>query len=131
MVSSGMLRRVALVKPDVSEELSASFVRVTRISELGTRLVVTSNRRTLRRNTKSLGMFCNIIPSVSVIFNGDFGGIFRLHFLKLERRPSKKPTRIRGCSVHSLLHSVRSSDHTDSTFTIYRHTNNAIKACLL
>jgi hypothetical protein len=36
MLSSGMLRRVALVRTDVSEELSASFIRVTRISELGT-----------------------------------------------------------------------------------------------
>jgi hypothetical protein len=38
-----MLRSVALVRTDVSEEL--------RIGELGT-LAVTSNRRTLRRNTK-------------------------------------------------------------------------------
>jgi hypothetical protein len=43
-----MLRRVALVTTDVSEELSASFIRVTRIGELGTTLAVTSNRRTLR-----------------------------------------------------------------------------------
>jgi hypothetical protein len=28
--------RVALVRTDVSEELSASFIRVTRIGELGT-----------------------------------------------------------------------------------------------
>jgi hypothetical protein len=35
IVSSDMLRRVALVKTDVSEELSASFIRVTRIGELG------------------------------------------------------------------------------------------------
>jgi hypothetical protein len=33
MVPSGMLRRVALVRADVSEELSASFVRVTRIGD--------------------------------------------------------------------------------------------------
>jgi hypothetical protein len=45
MVSSGMLRRVALVITDVSEELSASFIGVTRIGELGTTLAVTSNRR--------------------------------------------------------------------------------------
>jgi hypothetical protein len=38
MVSSGMLRRMALVRTDISEELSASFIRVTRIGELGTTL---------------------------------------------------------------------------------------------
>jgi hypothetical protein len=33
-----MLRRVALVRTHVSEEFSDSFIRVTRISELGTTL---------------------------------------------------------------------------------------------
>jgi hypothetical protein len=47
MASSGMLRRVALIRTDASEELSPSFVRVTRIGELETTLAVTSNRRTL------------------------------------------------------------------------------------
>jgi hypothetical protein len=45
MASSGMLRRVALVRADVSEERSGSFMRVTRMSELGITLAVTSNRR--------------------------------------------------------------------------------------
>jgi hypothetical protein len=40
-----MLRRVAFVRTDVSEELSPSFIKVTRIGELGTTLAVTSNRR--------------------------------------------------------------------------------------
>jgi hypothetical protein len=31
MTSFGMLRRVAFVRTDVSEELSASFIRVTKI----------------------------------------------------------------------------------------------------
>jgi hypothetical protein len=42
MASSGMLRRVALVRTDVSEELNASFIRVTRFGELGTRLATAS-----------------------------------------------------------------------------------------
>jgi phage gp16-like protein len=49
MVSSEMLRRVALVRTDVSEKISASFIKVTRIGKLGT-LAVTGNRRTLRKN---------------------------------------------------------------------------------
>jgi hypothetical protein len=52
ILSSGMLRRVTLVRTDVSEELSASNIRMTRIGELGTlavflcsvcRLLVTAN----------------------------------------------------------------------------------------
>jgi hypothetical protein len=53
MASSGMLNSVALVRTDVSAELSASFIRVKIISELGTTLAVTSNRRRRRRNTKN------------------------------------------------------------------------------
>jgi hypothetical protein len=45
-----MLCRVALVRTDVSEELSVSNIRVTRIGELGT-LAVIKNRRTLRRQS--------------------------------------------------------------------------------
>jgi acetylglutamate synthase len=47
MVSSGMLRRGTLVRTDVSEELSASIIRVTSIGELGmlavSQLLVTAN----------------------------------------------------------------------------------------
>jgi hypothetical protein len=41
-----MLRYVTLARIDVSEELSAFIIRVTRIGELGM-LAVASNRRTL------------------------------------------------------------------------------------
>jgi hypothetical protein len=53
MISSGMLRRVALVRTDVSEVLSVSFIRVTRIGELGATLAVTSNRHTLPTSVAS------------------------------------------------------------------------------
>jgi hypothetical protein len=39
---------MAVVRTDVSEELSASIIRVTIIGELGTTLAVTSKRRTQR-----------------------------------------------------------------------------------
>jgi hypothetical protein len=42
-----MLHCVAFVRTDVSEELSASIIRVTRIGELGTTLAITSNRHSV------------------------------------------------------------------------------------
>jgi hypothetical protein len=52
MPSSGMLRRVALLRTDVSEERIASFFREARIGEVGT-FAITNNRSTLQRNTIS------------------------------------------------------------------------------
>jgi hypothetical protein len=63
MPSSGILRRVALVRTDVPEELSASIIRVTRVGELGTTLVVTSNRRSVRQ----LLVTTNVVPSSSIL----------------------------------------------------------------
>jgi hypothetical protein len=37
-----MLRRVAVLGTDISEEISSSFIRVTKIGELGSTLAVTS-----------------------------------------------------------------------------------------
>jgi hypothetical protein len=59
MVSSGKLHHVALVITDVLEKLSASFIRVTRIGELGTTLAVTSNRCSVRR----LLVTASVVPS--------------------------------------------------------------------
>jgi hypothetical protein len=63
MASSGMLRRVALVRTDVSEELSASTIRVTRIGELRTTLALTSNRRNVRR----LLVSDSVVPSTLIL----------------------------------------------------------------
>jgi hypothetical protein len=43
---------MALLRTNVSDELNASFIRVTGIGELGTTLAITRNQRTLRRNTE-------------------------------------------------------------------------------
>jgi hypothetical protein len=64
MPSSEMLRRVALVRADVSQEISASIIRVSRISELRV-LPVTSNRRTLRRNTMLVNV--NVVHSSPIV----------------------------------------------------------------
>jgi hypothetical protein len=66
MASSVILRRVVLVKADVSEELSASFIRVTRIGELGTTLAVTTNRRT-RRSVRRLLVTASVVPSSPIL----------------------------------------------------------------
>jgi hypothetical protein len=52
-----MLRRVALVRTDVSEEPSASFIRVTRIGELGT-----TEAATIRSVRRLLVAAC-VVPS--------------------------------------------------------------------
>jgi hypothetical protein len=60
MASSGMLRHVTLVRTDVSDELSASIIRVTRIGEVGTTLAVTNNRRRFLATA-------NVVPSSPIL----------------------------------------------------------------
>jgi hypothetical protein len=69
MASSGMLHRMTLVRTDVSEEHSASFIGVTRIGELGTTLAVTSNRRTLvlLRSGRLLLVTASVVPSSQIL----------------------------------------------------------------
>jgi hypothetical protein len=63
MPSSGMLRRVDLLRTDVSEELSASFIRVTRNGELGTTLAAKKFLRSLRR----LLVTTNVVPRSPIL----------------------------------------------------------------
>jgi hypothetical protein len=53
MPSSGMLRRLALIRTDVPGKRIAPIIRVTGIGELEATLAVTSNRSTLRGDTMS------------------------------------------------------------------------------
>jgi hypothetical protein len=68
MVSSGMSRRVVLVRTDVSEEVSALFIRLTKIGELGTTLAVTSNQRT-QRSVRRLLVTASVVPSSQIFVN--------------------------------------------------------------
>jgi hypothetical protein len=65
MVSSGLLRRVALVRTNVSEEPGASFIRVTRIGELGTTHAATNNLVFLRSVRRLLVAAC-VVPSLQI-----------------------------------------------------------------
>jgi hypothetical protein len=67
MESSVMLRRVAFIKTDVSEEPNAAIIRVTRIDELGTTLTVTRNRCALRRDTKFRMASSGMIRRVALV----------------------------------------------------------------
>jgi hypothetical protein len=65
-----MLRRVAPVRTDVSEEISATFIRVRRIGELETTLAVTSNRLTPRiflRSLSRLLVTASVVPSSPIL----------------------------------------------------------------
>jgi hypothetical protein len=65
--SSGMLRRVTLVRTDVSEELSASFIRTTRIGELGTTPAVSSNHLIFLHSVCRLLVTAGIVPSSPIL----------------------------------------------------------------
>jgi hypothetical protein len=50
-----MLRRVAVVKNEVSEELRVSIIRVTRVGELGTALAISRSTILVTLITETLG----------------------------------------------------------------------------
>jgi hypothetical protein len=72
MTSSGMLRRVALVRIDILEERITSIFRVTRIGQLETTLTLTNNTSTLRSIGTYLlivqNIFCLILKGVKVYY---------------------------------------------------------------
>jgi hypothetical protein len=68
MPSSGMLRRGALVRTDVSEKSSASIIRMKRIDEPGTIVAVTSTRHIVfLRSVLRLLVTANVVPSSPIL----------------------------------------------------------------
>jgi hypothetical protein len=66
MSYSWMLRRLAPVRSDVSEESRTFIIKVTIIGELGTTLAVTSNRRIVNNYLESgfrVLVTANILPN--------------------------------------------------------------------
>jgi hypothetical protein len=63
MVSFGMLRRVGLVRTDVSEEPGASFIRMTKIGELEHKLQLATDIRCVRR----LLVAACVVPSSPIL----------------------------------------------------------------
>jgi hypothetical protein len=65
--SSGMLRRVAVVRTEVSEEPNVSIIRATRIGELGTTLTISSNYLVFLFSMLRLLVTANVVLSSSII----------------------------------------------------------------
>jgi hypothetical protein len=64
MASSEMLSRAPLVRTDVSEEFNVSFIRVTRIGELGTTLVF---HLVFIRSVRLLLVRASVVPSSPIL----------------------------------------------------------------
>jgi hypothetical protein len=105
MVSSGMLRCVALVETHVSEERSASFIKVTRIGELGTTLAVTSNR--LLRSMCRLLVTASVVPSSSILVPPKRRFLQEPHGVTSQKTPFFIVTAVKTSNltlIHLLLH---------------------------
>jgi hypothetical protein len=100
MASSEMLRRVALVRTDVSAELSASYIRGTRIGQLGTTLSAT-----------------NVVPSSPILVT-----LMKEALSSAETSVLTRATR-RNISEDAILHSHLRENLKSYKYAFVRSTN--------
>jgi hypothetical protein len=142
-----MLRCVALIRTDVSEELSAPFIRVTRIGELGTTLAVTSNRCTLLSSSETSVLTratWHNIPEVTILHSHCCENLksYMLHHICMYLYISTKwitcktwgfhngkyeEYHLLGCeAVWLLLRTILSEEHTSSMMEVTSSSETSV-----
>jgi hypothetical protein len=121
-----MLRRVALVRTDVTGELSASFIRVTRIGELGTTLAVRFLQEPHRVTSQKTQSFLVAAVKTSDLTSRNMVCLGGLGKLKRKRISSIIGTRTRDLLACSIEPELTMADDSLQNTALYWHDTNKL-----